>query len=303
MKNGLFPAAAMAVLTFAYPAMAQRQGGSAVDSTGSISADAAPPAPPFAFVADLAIAAPLILDVTVRSTATIKPKEAPDLNPGLVRLYVTADVNALVRGRGGVPPRIGYLVDLRPDGSGHAPKLKKARLLLFARAVPNAPDQLQLVSPDAQIAWSPAADAVSRRIVRGLVAADAPPVVTGVGKAFHVPGSLPGESESQVFLSTADGRPVSLSILRRPGERTRWALALSEIVDEAAQPPARDTLLWYRLACFLPRELPDASVAQLTPPDADAAREDYRFVIGELGRCGLRALIGEAPISGGGAPR
>src|SRR3546814_1145016 len=40
------------------------------------------------------------------------------------------------------------------------------------------------------------------------VAADAPPVITGVGCAFHVPGSLPGEGETQIFLATADGSPV-----------------------------------------------------------------------------------------------
>ncbi|KAA5569740.1 hypothetical protein F3G50_31575, partial [Pseudomonas aeruginosa] len=79
-----------------------------------------------------------------------------------------------------------------------------------------------------------------RQIARDLVAPDAPPVITGVGNAFHVPGALPGEGETQVFLTTANGAPVSLSILRRPGEQPRWAVALSEIVDEAAAPPARD---------------------------------------------------------------
>ena len=68
-----------------------------------------------------------------------------------------------------------------------------------------------------------------------------------IGNAFHVAGSLPGEGETQMFLTTADARPVSLSILRRPGEQPRWAVALAEIVDEAAGPPQRDTFLWYRL--------------------------------------------------------
>jgi hypothetical protein len=81
----------------------------------------------------------------------------------------------------------------------------------------------------------------------------AAPRITGIGRAFHVPGNLPGESETQIFLQTADSRPVSLSVLRRPGETPRWAVALSEIVDEAAVPPAPGTLLWYRLACTLPR--------------------------------------------------
>ena len=33
------------------------------------------------------------------------------------------------------------------------------------------------------------------------------------GSRFHVAGSLPGEGETQIFVKTADGRPISLSIL------------------------------------------------------------------------------------------
>ncbi|MGJ3629468.1 hypothetical protein AB5I41_26240 [Sphingomonas sp. MMS24-JH45] len=48
---------------------------------------------------------------------------------------------------------------------------------------------------------------MARRIATEATAADAPPVVTGVRSAFHVPGSLPGEGETQIFLSTREGRP------------------------------------------------------------------------------------------------
>ena len=74
-------------------------------------------------------------------------------------------------------------------------------------------------------------------------------------------------------------------MLTRPGQPKRWAFALGEIVDEAAAPPAPDTLAWYRLACFLPRTLPDAAVSELAAADADAARTDYAFVIAALGAC------------------
>jgi hypothetical protein len=100
-----------------------------------------------------------------------------------------------------------------------------------------------------------------------------------------------------VFLTTADNRPVSLSVLRRPGERPRWAVALSEIVDDAAGPPRPGTLLWYRLACTLPPALPERSTAALEPVDADAARADYRVVISALGPCGRTRTV-----SGGDAP-
>ncbi|MBA3898011.1 MAG: hypothetical protein H0X36_12955 [Sphingomonadaceae bacterium] len=117
-------------------------------------------------------------------------------------------------------------------------------------------------------------------------AAGALPPVTGVGGAFHVAGSIPGEGETQIFLTTQTGAPVSLSVLRRPGEAPSWSLAQGEIVDEAGAAPPRDTLAWYRLACFLPRALPDRPTAELAAADADAARADYAFVLEGLGACG-----------------
>ena len=74
-------------------------------------------------------------------------------------------------------------------------------------------------------------------------------------------------------------------MLRRPGQATSWAVALGEIVDEAARAPARDTLGWYRLACFLPRTLPRVAIADLSEGDAAAARADYGFVIEAMGPC------------------
>jgi len=159
-------------------------------------------------------------------------------------------------------------------------------VLLFARPVAGDPAQVQLAAPDAQLPWSPATDAAVRGVVREVLATDAPPQVTGVGNAFHVPGALPGEGETQVFLQTRDGRPVSLSVLRRPGEQPRFAVALSEIVDDAAAAPRRDTLLWYRLACGLPRTLPDTSTATLSAEERSAAARDYGFVLSSLGACG-----------------
>lgn len=242
--------------------------------------------PDYADMAELVIASPMVVDATIRATSRIKGAEAASVPAGVARFYVEADVTALVRGPDAIPPRVGYLLDAPLDSNGRVPKYKKARVLLFARPVAGRADQVQLVTPGAQRAWSPPADALARKIVGELVASDTPPDITGVGNAFHVPGSLPGEGETQVFLTTADRRPVSLSILRRPGEPPRWAVALSEIVDDSAAPPRRDTLLWYRLACGLPRDLPERSTASIAPDDAAKAREDYSFVLQQLGTCG-----------------
>ena len=282
LTRSLALASAAATLT-GHTTAAQMPQNSAGFATNAASATSAIP---YADIADLVIASPIIADATIRSALKLKGADAAGVAPGVTRFYVEADLVALLRGAGGLPPRIGYLLDVRPDSMGQLPKLKKMRVLLFGRPVPGVPNQIQLSAPDAQIAWSPAEDQRVRAIAQSLVAADAPPVVTGVGNAFHVPGALPGEGETQVFLTTANGAPVSLTVLRRPGERPRWAVALSEIVDEAAAPPSRDTLLWYRLACALPASLPDRSTASLDPANADLARQDYRFVLEQLGSCG-----------------
>ena len=253
---------------------------------GSIVAESGRPPLSYAAIADRVIASPVIVDAAIREASRLKPAEAPTVAAGYARFYVVADVVGLIRGpTNGIPSRVTYLADVPLDARGKPPRLKKARVLLFARPVPGRAGEIQLIASDAQDFWTPGLDTLVRGIAREAVAPDAPPVITGVGNAFHVAGSLPGEGETQVFLTTGDGRPVSLSILRRPGEQARWAVALSEIVDEAAAPPQRDTLLWYRLACGLPTALPERSLAALENADAAVAREDYQFVRTSLGPC------------------
>ncbi len=292
--NPLFhvTASALSIALVALPAVAGQTPPPAQASLGSTSVSRGtaqqnlPEGMGYADIADLVLSAPVIADATVRSTAKIKSAEAPDLAPGLVRLYVEVDVTALIRGADGLPPRIGYLLDVTPDSAGRVPKFKKARVLIFARPVPGVPNQVQLIAPDAQLDWTPAADARARKIAKDALASDAPPVITGIGNAFHVAGALPGEGETQIFLTTADQRPVSLSVLRRPGEQPRWAVALSEIVDESAAPPAPETLLWYRMACALQSTLPERNTGSLEAADATIAREDYAYVLAALGPCG-----------------
>jgi hypothetical protein len=121
--------------------------------------------------------------------------------------------------------------------------------------------------------------------LREVTSPEAPPRIAGIGRAFHVPGAVRGESETQIFLQTADARPVSLTVLRRPGETPFYAVALSEIVDDAAAAPKPDTLLWYRLACTLPRALPERSLAEAESGSAAAIKADYKLVLDRLGPC------------------
>lgn len=244
-----------------------------------------PAAPAYGEIAGKVIAAPLIVDATIRSVARIRGDEALNVPPGRVRYYITADVSALIRGTSALPAQIGYVADVPLDFRGRPPRLRRERVLVFARPVAGRPAQLQLTGLDSQYRWTPALDAMVRTIATELVAADAPPEITGIGNAFHVPGTLPGEGETQIFLTTATNDPISLQILRRPNQAPRWSVSLGEIVDDSAGPPARDTLLWYRLACGLPRELPPTALDAEIAANARIAREDYRLVLRELGAC------------------
>lgn len=246
----------------------------------------------YADIADLATIAPMAIHARILDGALLKSAQAPGLKAGQARFYVEAEVVALIRGAGPLAARISYLVDLPLDAKGKPPKLKRKQpVLLFARpvagATPGASNtgSVQLVAPDAQLPWDPATEAQLRAILTEVVKPGAPPAITGVANGFHVPGTLPGEGETQLFLDTRTGEPVSLTILTAADGSRRWAAAFGEIVDGSAAVPARDTLAWYRLACGLPRQLPLAKLAGTAPEDRKKAASDYAVVLGALGDC------------------
>ena len=240
----------------------------------------------YADLADLALEAPVAAQVRIARAEAVKAERAPGLRPGMTRLYVEAALVSLIRSPQSLPARLSYVVDLPRDSKGKAPKLRKGgEFLLLAAPVPGKPGELRLAAPDAHIPFTPERAATLRSIIREASSATPPPRIAGIGRAFHVPGAIRGESETQIFLQTAGGTPVSLTVLRRPGETTQWAVALSEIVDEAAEPPAPGTLLWYRLACGLPRTLPRQSLAEADSAAAAAIQADYRLVLERLGPC------------------
>lgn len=239
----------------------------------------------YADMVDLADKAPLVAHVRIRNIIALKPVQAGIVPSGHKRLFVEADVAGLIRGDAGISPIVTYLYDAPIDARGKIPKLKKAQVILFARPG-NRPSEIQLIAPDAQIPATPAEVDRVKAVLSALVAPGAPPRIIGLGDAFHVAGTIAGEGETQIFLRTENGDPVSLSILRRPGQAPHWAVALGEIMDEAARPPEPGSLLWYRMACSLPGSLPARSVRTLSVQDAEAARADYAVVIAALGSCG-----------------
>ena len=256
----------------------------------------------YADIADLATIAPMAIQARIFRATALKAERAPGLKAGQARFYVEADVVSLIRGAGPLAARISYLVDLPLDARGKPEKLRKKQpVLLFARpvagAAPGAKNtgSVQLVAPDAQLPWDPATEAQLRAVLTELVKPGAPPAVTGVANGFHVPGTLPGEGETQLFLDTKTGEPVSLTILTAADGSRRWAAAFGEIVDASAAVPARGTLAWYRLACGLPRQLPLNRLAGTAPEDRRKAASDYGVILGALGDC---TRTRKAPVAG-----
>lgn len=239
----------------------------------------------YADIVGLADTAPLVIHAQVRKQVAVAPERAPGLAPGHVRLFVEARTLALISGSAPLGETLHYLVDVPVGPKGKAPNLKKREFILFARGVPGRPSEIQLVGEGAQQPFSPAFESRLRPVLTSLLAADAPPRVTRVADALAVEGTLVGESETQLFLDTENDGPVSITVVRRPNQPPRWGVSWTEIVDQAARPPAPGTLGWYRLACTLPAELPGAANLSRDPRSRSLAARDYAFVVEQLGRC------------------
>lgn len=239
----------------------------------------------YADIADLADAAPLVIRAQPRKVVAVEPERTRGVKAGWGRFYVEAKTESVVAGTQPLGQVLRYLVDLPLDAKGKPPKFKKQSVVLFARPLNGRPGELQLVRPDAQLLWDAPLDQRLRNILNEFYAPGAAHKVIGVREAIFVPGNLAGESESQFFLSTANGEPAAIAVHRGPGQAPRWSVSFTELVSADAAPPARSSLAWYRLACFLPGELPAAANISSTPADRSAAARDYRFVIEQLGPC------------------
>lgn len=240
--------------------------------------------PSYADLADLADHAPLVVRAKVRKVAEVEPERAPGLRPGWARLYIEAKTEALIAGTTALGQDLRYLVDVPRDAKGKVPKLKKKSVILFARAVPARPGELQLVAPDAQLLWDPPLESRVKALLVELYAPGAAQRITGVRQAIHVPGNLAGEGETQIFLTAENGEPAAMSVRRSPGMGPVWSVSFSELVVGSGA-PAPETLGWYRLACFLPTNLPQSANVSDSPADRTAAAQDYAYAMGQMGPC------------------
>ncbi len=241
--------------------------------------------PTYADLVALADSAPLVVHARIRKMARVEDARMRPPAAGTGRFYIQAETRALITGRSAIGQSFAYLVDLPLDAKGRPRARKKDEVIVFARAVPQRPEEVQLVRPDAQIAWSPEVEARLKPIITALLAPDAPGKVTGVREMSYVPGNLAGEGETQIFLNTADNSAASVTVRHQPGQPPQWGASFSELVAQVGRPPAPETLEWYRLACGLPPTPAGATNGSDGPAAQAMAEADYRFVIEALGPC------------------
>jgi hypothetical protein len=234
---------------------------------------------PYADLADLTLAAPVIVRATITRTQRISPRDAPGLAAGKARLLVTATVDAALVAPGTVPATMQWLWDAPLDSRGKPPKPKNEPVLAWV-AAPDALGNTRLVGGAGQRPWDVDVEAMVRKIATDARSGTVPSF-TGVTNGFHVDGTVRGESESQFFLKTAAGNSVTMVVTTRPGQPRRVAIARGDVIDESATVVRPDTFLKYRLACFLPKNLPPS--AGDGNPALDA---DWRAALIAIGPCG-----------------
>jgi hypothetical protein len=249
-------------------------------------ATAAPPvtmpmvaAPSHADLADMTLAAPVIVRAIITRSDRLSPKESPGVPAGHARLLITAAVDAAIVAPGAIPASLSWLWDAPLDARGRPPKPKGATILAWLTN-PTADGKAQLVSGSAQQPFESSMEARTRTLAIEARSGKVP-VITGVSNGFRAAGTVPGESESQFFLTAADGKGLTMVVTARPGEPRRIAVARGDVIDESATIVKPETLLRYRLACFLPARLPVAAGGGNL-----ALANDWRAAITSLGPCG-----------------
>jgi hypothetical protein len=239
----------------------------------------AEPSPTFADLADLTIAAPVIVHAVITDVERIGDKDSPGLAPGRARLLVTARLDAALVAPSAVPAALSWLWDAPLDARGKAPKPKGQPIIAWT-AVPAADGKTRLVAGAAQMPWDATTEARVRAIATEARSGTVP-AINGVANGFRVDGTIPGESESQFFLTASDGARLTMIVTTKPGEIRRVAISRGDVIDESAAMVRPETLLQYRLACFLPAALPPAAGG-----DDTALAADWRAALAAIGPCG-----------------
>lgn len=277
--------AAGAVLILAGPplavATAAAQAATIAAPAVTIAAPAATIAPrlSYADLADLTLAAPVIVRATIAGSERIADRDSPGLAAGKARLLLTTTIDAALVAPATVPATLSWLWDAPIDSRGRAPRPRGQPVLAWL-AVPDAGGKTRLVATTAQQPWDAALEAHVRAIATE-ARAGTTPRITGIASGFRADGTVPGESESQFFLTAASGPGLTMVVTARPGEPRRVTVARGDVIDESAALVRPETLLHYRLACSLPAALPAAAGG-----DDPALAADWAAALVSLGPCG-----------------
>ncbi len=234
--------------------------------------------------ADLSLASPVVLVGAVENVDRLSRREAPDLPPGEVRALVQVQLRAVLQAPSVMPEASAWLWQGPANAKGRAPFDKKEVVFAFARPLSGGArpevQALQLVSPAGQQPWTEATEAKIRAILQEAQRPGAHGLmVTGVSDGFHSRGDIPGTSESQFFLTSEGGRPITLIVRQDPGRAAEVLAGAGDLVDRA-QPIRPETLLWRGLACGLPEALPPALSSR------EGLAPDYEIARAAIGPCG-----------------
>ncbi len=234
--------------------------------------------PSFADLADLTLAAPMIVRATITGAEHIADRDSPGLAPGFSRQLINARLDGVLIAPGAVPAELKWLWDAPADPRGKSPKPKGSVVLAWL-AKASADGKTQLISGLAQQPY----DAVTEAAVRA-IASEArsgnTPAITGVSNGFRADGTVAGESESQFFLIAADAKAMTMVVTAKPGLPRRVTISRGDIIDESAAPVQKQTLLWYHLACGLPARLPAAAGG-----NDQLLAADWKEALASLGPC------------------
>ena len=235
-------------------------------------------------LADLALASPVVLSAVVSRVDRVGRRDAPDVPQGHVRALVRADLSAALKAPALLPASAAWFWQGPAGQRGRPPFAKSAPVLVFAAPLAGGGDPetqpMRLTTAHGQQPWSAGAEAAVRDILSQALQPGADGLmVTGVNDGFRTIGAIPGMSESQFFLATQGGRPLTMVVRRAPAAEPVIAVATGDLVDRAAPVQPR-TLVWRGLACGLPDRLP------VRLADNADLSEDYALARQSIGPCG-----------------
>jgi len=227
----------------------------------------------------------IIVDIMIKKIKKLSESQTTTVPSNRKRVLIIAEVQALIRGENGINSEIRFLFDAPIDSRGKLIKLKKRRFIAFGHSIEGRLDFIRLVEPSSITSHNSNVSSQVRSITAAALENNAPQAITGVSSAFHSPGTVIGEGETQIFLDTEFGQPMAISITSRSGEEKRWSVSTSEVIDINANEPLRDSLLGYRLACNLPNGIESSALESSNRDNNLKAAADYRFVREAIGPC------------------